>query len=401
MPIHLHKLKVNLRSKIILLVAAMTLLAIGSAAIIINMRVSIAFENFLESQSNIWRSVGSFDQMLRLSPDYRRTVFSSFLESQFKEQIWQGLAIAGVFSVASAILFGAYLSDRISEPLRELKTQVLKLKAYHRGDPIKIGGDPEIAEVSHAFEDLRQELNRVEELRKDAISDMAHEIITPLQSLLGTIEGIEEGIYKAPAKIGEMKQSVEQIRAIVDDFRFFSHARAKTKDQKLEAVELKPFVTNLVATVSRSTGNKKLKLTTTIPADIVLNTDKQMLSHILTNLVKNAVQYTPKGEVKVSAETEGKLILLKVSDTGLGIDPEDLPNIFERFYRGRRTRPSEAGGTGLGLAIVREYIDQLHWHIDVASVPDQGTTFTITIPPAQQDKPEAEPQKAYSNGRKS
>ncbi|OIP97474.1 hypothetical protein AUK40_03105 [Candidatus Wirthbacteria bacterium CG2_30_54_11] len=380
-------MKLNLRAKTIGIILLTSIVAILMAGVMFNIQTERAFNTFLNGQLQFLED--NRPRMMPGMPDFRALRGEAshlLLERQFARELWRAVVGASVLASGVAFVVGFFFSDRITRPLRELKRHVNRMKQHHYDEPVVVYGDDEVAEIGADFESLRQELWRVEELRKDAVSDLAHEIATPLQSLLGIVEGIEDGMYQAKDKAEDMKNAIERIQTMTEDLRRFSHARSKARSCKKERIDLSSFVPHELGSLSAEAKTKGITLATDIPAGLELETDRSMLSHILLNLVKNAVQYTDEGrvEVRISEVTtragQKKAIRFMVEDTGSGIAPTDLPYIFERFYRGDRSRNRKTGGTGLGLAIVKEYVDQLGWTIEVASEPGKGSTFTLLCP---------------------
>jgi nitrogen fixation/metabolism regulation signal transduction histidine kinase len=175
-------MKLNLRNKTIFLIALTTVGALLMAGIIINFRVNHAFDVFVDDQINFLQSRGLLMQSVQRLNGLRKQLSQMTLEAQFQRQLWQGIASAGIISLAVAIGIGVYFANRLTSPLKKLKTQIDRMKSHNYDEPLSIQGDSEITDVAKSFEALRNELIRVEELRKDLLSDMAHEITTPLQS---------------------------------------------------------------------------------------------------------------------------------------------------------------------------------------------------------------------------
>jgi len=376
-------MKFNLRDKTTLIIVITSLIALVTAGLFISRRVDIAFERFLEDQVRLFDRMQEADtNTLQPFPGIRRFVQirqeapHQQLEEQFVREVWRGLTLAGIVAVGMSFIIGMLFSSLITKPLVRLKKHIAKVKQHEYDDRLDMKGSDEIAELGHDFDELREELGRVEELRKDAVSDLAHEITTPLQSLLGIVEGIEEGIYDGKEKVEDMKTSIEQLRRMIDDLRLFSHARAKVRDVDLQAIPFLQFIQSTCAAVFFEAEKKGLTVGIAVSADATIRADADMLAHILTNLVKNAMQYTKQGSIII--EAHGKEVSeFSVRDTGSGINAKDLPYIFERFYRGDQSRSRETGGTGLGLSIVKEYIDQLGWQITVQSEAGVGSEFRI------------------------
>lgn len=373
-------MRFNLRTKTILVIVFVCLLSLVTAGLIINWRVNIAFDDFLQGQVVFFRDRG-WPEVMGVPPmmEFRADSMHIKLEAGFKEQVWKGLVQAALMASIAAMMIGLFMADRITAPLKVLVRRISRLKQHDYNEKVELVGDEEIREVARSFEELREELYRVEELRKNAISDMAHEITTPLQSMLGMIEGLEAGIYRPEDKIEDMKAAISRMTRLVDDMREFSYARAKTRQIVIEKINLGQFVQTELAALFQEAEKKGLKTEISIKDTIEMETDRKILAQTLANLLKNAINYTTKGKIAISAERNASDLELSIKDTGCGISEQDLPLIFERFYRGDKSRSQKTGGTGLGLSIVKEYADMMNWEIKVESEEGKGSLFRLVI----------------------
>ena len=298
------------------------------------------------------------------------------LESEFEGRVWRGIALGGIIAFSGATIGGWYFADRITKPLSRLKKGIEELRDRNYSKPLIVQGDDEIAQLGRDFENLRSDLHTIEELRKDVISDLAHEIMTPLQSMLGVVDGIEEGIYNPSEKLDVLRYAIKQIQSMVDDMKNFSHTRARIRNLHLESVNLSEFLPTLLEPFSQQAKDKGLQFTLKVASDQeIIQSDRNALSHIVSNLVQNAINYTQSGGISIHATTQQ----IVIRDTGCGIHKKDLPYIFERFYRADKSRSRDTGGTGLGLAIVKEFVRQLNWDIKVTSSIRKGSSFFVLL----------------------
>jgi two-component system phosphate regulon sensor histidine kinase PhoR len=189
-------------------------------------------------------------------------------------------------------------------------------------------------------------------------------------------------VEKRTEYLSVLRDQGYQLRKLVEDILDLSRL-SMGRERK---IEFGPVDINLVA-AQVVTAHQPLADATGLSLDLLAEADlppvrgeENQLARVITNLVSNAVRYTDKGSVNVRTFHNGQRICLEVQDTGMGIDPEDRPHLFERFYRGRRVRQTRIHGTGLGLAIVKEIVDQHDGYIDVNSYPGEGSTFRIWIP---------------------
>jgi two-component system OmpR family sensor kinase/two-component system sensor histidine kinase BaeS len=248
--------------------------------------------------------------------------------------------------------------------------------------------------LARSFNHMAQELERSDRQRRNLTADVAHELRTPLHIIQGNLEGVLDGVYEPTEEhIGATLDETRALARLVDDLRTLSLAEAGQLPLVWETVD----VAGLLADVSTSFSGQakaagidlRVELATgnsegTDPGStfIKITADAGRLDQVLGNLLSNALRHTPAGgAITLQGEPTHDGIRIIVRDTGQGIPAEDLPYIFDRFWRGDRSRSHTGGaGSGLGLAIARQLVYAHGGHIDVESQPGQGTTFTIELP---------------------
>jgi len=236
-------------------------------------------------------------------------------------------------------------------------------------------------------EDIAQ-LRRSDQVRKDFTANVSHELRTPLAAIKAFAETLHEGAAEDPEHRAEFIQEIEsnadRMTRLVDDLLTLSTLDSKARSRALESVDLMRVAAEVTATLKPLASRKELGLRLEPFHDIPpVRGDRGQLKQVLTNLLDNAVKYTPeKGLVRVSASCAESRVTVSVQDTGPGIPAEDLPRIFERFYRVDKARSRELGGTGLGLAIVKHIVEAHGGSVAVESRPGAGSTFRFTLPAA-------------------
>jgi signal transduction histidine kinase len=231
-----------------------------------------------------------------------------------------------------------------------------------------------------------QELNR---LKTKFVSDVSHELRTPVTNFKLHLDLLEHGRQeKQSLYIAILKQQANRLQQLIEDILDISRLDTAETEMTLDLVDLTAVAEHVVlAARPRATAaNLKIRLETGENRPLVLG-DFSQLAQVATNLVANAINYTPVGTitVRVYSDLENNQVCLAVQDTGTGIQGEDQPYLFDRFYRGYGAASSDIPGTGLGLAIVKEIVDQHHGHIKIESVVGQGSTFNIWLPLAPDD----------------
>ena len=231
---------------------------------------------------------------------------------------------------------------------------------------------------------LVEEVEHANHVKSEFLSTMSHELRTPLEALLGYAEILEEGDMGA----AEHQHCVQRIRAVgtdllelIESTLEISCAEAGRDELRLEAVRLRPFWEALAGQYAKMPRHAQVQFdwNSEVP-DVVILTDPHKLSVVLRNLISNAVKFTERGVVRLTARLGGDELTFSVSDTGIGIPSDERNTIFEMFRQGSATEARRRGGAGLGLYIVRRFVEQLGGTVDVQSTPGGGSTFAVTLP---------------------
>ncbi|MBU0511199.1 MAG: HAMP domain-containing protein [Chloroflexi bacterium] len=283
-------------------------------------------------------------------------------------RVFRGIAtpLADVMSAADAVA-GGDLSVRVPEPNH---------------------GPVDFRHLAKSFNRMTEELERSDQQRRNLTADVAHELRTPLHIIQGNLEGILDGVYEpTPEQIDTLLDETHLLTRLVEDLQTLSLAEAGQLTLKLEPVDVAELLTDAGTSFSGQMESAGIDLQIEIEGDAGLMTvtaDAERLDQIISNLVANALRHTPPGgRITLGAAPSPNGVRILVGDSGEGISPEDLPFIFDRFWRGDRARArsrSEGGGSGLGLAITRQLVQSHGGRISVASEPGQGTRFTIDLP---------------------
>lgn len=243
----------------------------------------------------------------------------------------------------------------------------------------------DFGQLSRSFNRMAGELERAEQQRRNLTADIAHELRTPLHIIQGNLEGILDGVYEPTAEhINTTLDETRLLARLVDDLRTLSLAEAGQLPLVIEPVNIGELLADVQTSFSGQAEAAGIDLLLVLDGQgkaMIVSGDIGRLDQVLTNLVANAIRHTKAGgQVTLSAEMVKDGVEIQVRDNGEGIDAEDLPYIFDRFWRADRARPHSDGAVGLGLAIARQLVRAHDGKIEVESQPGVGTTFTIFLP---------------------
>ncbi|MBI5561647.1 MAG: PAS domain-containing sensor histidine kinase [Deltaproteobacteria bacterium] len=233
--------------------------------------------------------------------------------------------------------------------------------------------------------DITEE-KRVETIKKDFVANVSHELRTPLASIKGYSETLLDGGMDEPETLREFLRVIDRhatrMSRLIDDLLILSRLESHQMSIVPAPVDIKELVASTAAGFGKQSMDKGITITAAIPDDLPRAAgDRDRLEQVMVNLLDNAIKYTPPGgSVSITAALAADgCVTVDVADTGIGIPAEDMPRIFERFYRVDKARSRELGGTGLGLAIVKHIINAHNGRVWVESVPGKGSTFSISL----------------------
>jgi two-component system sensor histidine kinase BaeS len=290
-----------------------------------------------------------------------------------------GVAAAVLLITLIISIAGGY---RLVQPLRALTRASRQMTGGDENVRVKVRGTDEIGQLSQAFNELADSRARTESLRRAMVSDIAHELRTPLSNIRGWLEAVEDGVTQPDqAFIASLSEEAALLQHIIDDLRDLAIADAGNLRIHPERVYLGNLFDQVISTYRAQAEHAQVTLTAETAGDIELDADPVRLRQAIGNLVTNALRHTPAGgTVRVAGRYEADSIVIDVVDTGAGIALEDQAKVFDRFWRAEQSRNRHTGGSGLGLAIVRSLIEAHGGTVSVVSEPEQGSTFTLRLP---------------------
>lgn len=304
-------------------------------------------------------------------------------DTAFMTSIFYSLMLASGLSLLMGILLTLYMSQRLVAPLRRLTQAAFHIGQGHLEERVNLTTNDEVGQLAEAFNTMANNLKRQEELRKQFTADIAHELRTPLTSIRSYIEAFQDGVLPVDSEnLSIINEEIGRLVGLSSDLKDLNIA-------EIGALKINPLPVNLTDIIDKIVNNlqpliqEKGLLLQWAPSSppLYASGDDRLLTRLFYNLIQNAYKYTEYGgTISIEMEAGQKDITIQIKDSGIGISENELPYIFERFYRTDKSRARESGGSGIGLALVREVVLLHHGTISVQSTVGQGTTFKVTLP---------------------
>jgi signal transduction histidine kinase len=314
---------------------------------------------------------------------YTDTSTSAVGDRLFLNPVSRFVVMITMVSGLCAVLLIVTLSRRALAPVETLTAAARRMEAGDLSQRVEVTSQDEIGDLARAFNAMADGLARLEELRRNMVNDVAHELRTPLSNIRGYLEALQDGVVEPDARtIDSLYEEAMLLSRLVDDLQELSLAEAGQLRLERQPVVLADVVDRAVDAARPRAESKGVTLRVEMPESIPLaNIDPHRIGQVLRNLLDNGLTHTPAGgEISVTAHAAGQWIAVSVRDTGAGIAEKDLPYIFERFYRADKSRSRATGGAGLGLAIVKQLVKAHGGRVEAESQVGRGTTFTFTLP---------------------
>ena len=301
------------------------------------------------------------------------------------------LLLALVASLGAAGIVSTIVARRILRPVRQVRDATRRLASGHYDERVVEPGELELAELARDVNRLAVDLETTERRRARLISEVAHEMRTPLTTIEGYVEGMLDGVFQPDEEVlVAVGEEASRLQRLASDLGELSRAEEGAITLRLEAVDLGDLVTACATRLRPQFEEKGVALTVAPGPRLPVEVDPDRIAQVLTNLLGNALTYTPAGgHVDVALRRRGSVVDVAVADNGIGLAPDDLELVFDRFYR-VDGHPRPAGGSGIGLTIARGIAHAHHGDVEAAS-PGRGagSTFTLTLPLAGGPAPNA------------
>lgn len=315
-------------------------------------------------------NIGSIEIKSVTSKDGQGKEFTFMMRSN--RFLLMSLFIVGGLSVILSLIF----SRKMTKPIKNLTEAAQHISDGNIKSRVSVKGKDELSNLARTFNAMADTLEIQESLRRKLTSNIAHELRTPLSAMQGEIEGMLDGLIKVDReRLVSLLEETGRLKHIIEGIEELSKAEASVLELLKQSIDLKPFLRNMKERFKIMFDDRGVRLVLECDDKMTLYADPDKLSQILINLLGNALRATGKdGEVRIKSGIRDKETYIAVTDTGSGIRKEDIPFVFERFYK------TSDGGLGLGLTIAKELVEAHGGRIEVQSEYGKGSTFTVHIP---------------------
>ncbi|MEP6973107.1 MAG: HAMP domain-containing sensor histidine kinase [Actinomycetota bacterium] len=313
---------------------------------------------------------------------------------RFLTDFWWQFLLAGALAAGIALVVARWLARGMTQPLRDMAAAAHRMETGDYSTRVLTRSRDEVGQLATAFNRMSAELENLEQSRRDLVANVSHELKTPIAAIRAHLENLLDGVEQPePRTMQVMLSQTERLGRLIEQLLELSRLESGELPLQREEIPLAPLVAQVLSEIEMARSDRGVVVESELPNDLPsIDADRERVHQVLFNLVDNAVRFTPSGgAVTVSAYRHNGSVEVKVADTGVGIPPEHLPRLFERFYRADPARSRDDGGTGIGLAIARSVVEAHGGHIRAESELGQGSVFTFDLPVAPATKNRREP----------
>jgi len=367
--------KVFLSYVLVVLVGAIILITAASLS------VPAAFERHMASMNEVMNNANAMGNNQQMQSE---------LFSQYTTAVYEAVTYAALAALIAAILASFFISRQVVTPMLHMMSLSQRIAEGEYQERLALPGGQqadqtdELGQLALRFNQMADKLEKTETMRRQLIGDVTHELRTPLTAVKGYLEGLMDGVLPAdPETYEQIHSEIDRLQRLVNDLQELSRVEAGAFQLNLAPVPPERLIERIQSTLGRQFEDKNIQLVTDVEPGLPnLFVDKDRIIQVLTNLVGNALQYTPNGgKVSISVRREKSEILFAVKDTGIGISTEQLTFIFNRFYRTDKSRNRASGGSGIGLTIAKALVQAHQGKIWAESNGEgKGSTFSFLIP---------------------
>ena len=373
-------MKLSLFWKLMLAFTLVVAIGLGAVVILANQVTASEFHQMM---------MGGDGQGMMMGPNGMAGRGQTLMQQAALERVNRAVLFGGLVALIAALVVGFFIFRAITRPIDQLTRAAHQLAQGDLSARVAVDdhasrlGSDEISELGAAFNTMAGNLQQSEQVRRDMTADIAHELRTPLAVMRGNLEAMLDGVYPFDAEhLNPALNQVNLLTRLVEDLRTLVQAEAGQLPLEKRPIDLGALLQSALTSFEAQAAAQQVALHTELAPDLpTVNLDPDRMQQTIGIVISNALRYTPpQGSITVAAKTDRARVTIEVADTGSGIAPEDVPHVFDRFYRADKSRARESGGSGLGLAIAKSIVEAHGGSIVARSKTGQGTTLQISLP---------------------
>lgn len=327
---------------------------------------------------------GYFEEAMGHAPgDPAGQAMDELTLAAFRQATGAALLGATITAILAAVIVSLALATRVANPVSRLAGAAQRIAAGHYAERVPSGGEGEVAELATSFNQMSASLEATERRRLELVGDVAHELRTPLSTLDGYLEGLEDGVVQPTAQTWQLlRRETRRLTRLVNDLQELWRAEARELPLHLEAVDLGEAIAEVAERFGPLAAERQVGMVPEVVGAVAAWADRDRVVQIIGNYLSNALRYSAPGtRVTIGAGSAGEEARVWVRDVGPGLSAERRMRVFERFYRLDPSRSRSEGGSGIGLAIVRALAEAMDGHAWAESDgPGTGSTFWVAFP---------------------
>ncbi|MBP1964290.1 sensor histidine kinase [Paenibacillus aceris] len=306
---------------------------------------------------------------------------SPTFDTHFEQALVQSVLWSAILGILLSVLLSLFVAKRITAPLIHMKKVAERMAKGELNARSTVIGNDELADLGGSLNHLAEQLLKQEQLRKTMTADVAHELRTPLATLKSHMEAMIDGVWTpTPERLESCYEEIERLRFLVGDLEQLSEVESPNFKLQKRHQDVSLAIKQCVEASKAAFVQKGVHLEFVEGPSVFVEIDRQRFGQIMTNLLSNALKFTAKGgHIKIWMKEEQNKVVIGVADTGSGIKASELPYVFERFYRGEKSRSRKTGGAGIGLSIVKAIVDAHEGEIQIKSKEGQGTEVVVNF----------------------
>lgn len=311
-------------------------------------------------------------------------------DEEFRNKSYQALLFSCLIAVVVAFIVGSLVARALSAPIKKVTDAAAALKEGDYSARTGMQGNDEIARLGNMFDRMADSIETNRNLERRLVTDVAHELRTPLMAIQSTVEAMIDGVFEPDVeRLETLNSEVRRLSRLVNALLQLSRLESRTTPIERGKVDLTELLSQVVSTHQAYIQDAGLSLEFQYDPHVYVYGDADMLRQATANLISNAVRYTPEGGTITLTAHKGDIMgQIAVRDTGIGLTPEEAKQVFQRFWRADAGRTRATGGLGVGLSVVKEIVDQHGGWVRVEGRPNEGACFTMYIPLYEEEEPD-------------